>query len=898
MRYTAFISYSHESDSAFARAFQSGLEQLAKPWNRRRALDIFRDETDLSISPELLETIFEVLDQSSHFLLLASPRAASSKWVQQEVEHWVSARGSRSLLIILTGGELVWDDQNHDFDWDRTDALPQCLRGHFAGEPLWVDFRWAKQEPNLTLKHETFRDAVATVAAELHGMSKRDLVGEDLRQHRNFLLAKRIVTVGGAVLLTGVLLASYLALQQSRRAEQRRTIELARRLASDSVKVVDDQASQIELSVLLAAESVRRQSLFQGDAAIRRALALYPKAVPYEAAGSIRAIAFSADSHLAALASDDDRIEVIELPSGKARPPLQPPTIVVSLALSREGNLAAAGDDGIIRLFDVSSGKKIGELKVDKGVVAMNFSPDERELAAGEGRYVRMFHTEDWKPLPRIDSSSDVRQLAFRPDGQLAVAWSKDVVVYAKKNDAWTQTEVDVLPSGSAGDATALSADGRYWASCGHMASQNKNCAISNVSNGLEFTRLVHPELVQSVVFSPDSRYVATSSRDQVVRVFETATGSAVMYLPEKASGSILFSPDSRYIVTGMGEHVRLYQLSSETVVRSLPEGRLVSAAFSADGRYVAHGGSAEVFDLATSEPVLPTGLGLNGRTVALSVDGRFLAIGDPTRVLEVNGGTQRYGYYSRMCMGLAFSSDARYLAVGMQGSVQLHDVVGHKLGFERRTGPLRSVSLSGDGKYLAAGIDGAALLFSLPEDKEPLSVKHKGLVHSVAISADGRYLASGGVDDQVPVYDVVHRKELYRLSHQQTVYALAFSPDRPDGRYIATGGLDKTARIFNLATGEEIARLFHEATVLAIAFSADGRSVMTAAGKDSQTREDSNRVMAGPLERPFIVMRHLLRPDDLREEACARLTRNLTHEEWTRYIGDEPYRKTCPKLP
>jgi len=31
-----------------------------------------------------------------------------------------------------------------------------------------------------------------------------------------------------------------------------------------------------------------------------------------------------------------------------------------------------------------------------------------------------------------------------------------------------------------------------------------------------------------------------------------------------------------------------------------------------------------------------------------------------------------------------------------------------------------------------------------------------------------------------------------------------------------------------------ERARLFHEATVLAIAFSADGRSVMTAAGKDS----------------------------------------------------------------
>jgi len=60
---------------------------LAKPWNRRRALDIFRDETDLSISPELLETIFEVLDQSSHFLLLASPRAASVYFTQMVKHH-------------------------------------------------------------------------------------------------------------------------------------------------------------------------------------------------------------------------------------------------------------------------------------------------------------------------------------------------------------------------------------------------------------------------------------------------------------------------------------------------------------------------------------------------------------------------------------------------------------------------------------------------------------------------------------------------------------------------------------------------------------------------------------------------------------------------------------------
>jgi len=31
---------------------------------------------------------------------------------------------------------------------------------------------------------------------------------------------------------------------------------------------------------------------------------------------------------------------------------------------------------------------------------------------------------------------------------------------------------------------------------------------------------------------------------------------------------------------------------------------------------------------------------------------------------------------------------------------------------------------------------------------------------------------------------------------------------------------------------------------------------------------------------------------------ACARLTRNLTKEEWKQYLPDEPCRKTCPDLP
>jgi hypothetical protein len=62
--YDAFISYAHEADEAFAPVLQRGLQHLAKPWNRRRAMEVFRDESNLAATPELWPTIRQALDAS------------------------------------------------------------------------------------------------------------------------------------------------------------------------------------------------------------------------------------------------------------------------------------------------------------------------------------------------------------------------------------------------------------------------------------------------------------------------------------------------------------------------------------------------------------------------------------------------------------------------------------------------------------------------------------------------------------------------------------------------------------------------------------------------------------------------------------------------------------------
>jgi hypothetical protein len=101
-------------------------------------------------------------------ILLASPEAARSEWVTREITYWTEHKPLEKLLIVLTDGEIVWDQAASDFDWARTTALPPVLGRAFADEPRYIDLRWARTQEHLSLNDGRFRDRVADLAASLH----------------------------------------------------------------------------------------------------------------------------------------------------------------------------------------------------------------------------------------------------------------------------------------------------------------------------------------------------------------------------------------------------------------------------------------------------------------------------------------------------------------------------------------------------------------------------------------------------------------------------------------------------------------------------------------------------------------------------------------------------------
>ena len=242
--YDGFISYSHAADDLLAPRLQAGLQRFAKPWWKRRALRIFRDESSLSANPHLWSSITDALDASGWFVLLLSPDAAASAWVNNEVEYWLEHKDPDRIIPVLTDGDFTWFDE--DF---ISDAAPPALQGAFPDEPRWVDLRFARTDEQLDLSNPQFSAAVADIASAIHGVPKDELESEEVTQHRRTRRTAWAAAVLLIVLLLAATTAALYALGQRNQAQEQQAAAEAAAGAETEARIEADE------NAALAAES-------------------------------------------------------------------------------------------------------------------------------------------------------------------------------------------------------------------------------------------------------------------------------------------------------------------------------------------------------------------------------------------------------------------------------------------------------------------------------------------------------------------------------------------------------------------------------------------------------------------------------------------------------------------
>jgi WD40 repeat protein len=651
MRYDAFISYSHAADHRLAPELQKGLQQLARAWYKPRALRVFRDRSSLAVTPALWPAIERALEDSRYFIFLASPEAAASEWVEREIRWWLERRAANSLLVVLTGGELDWDDASNRFSVARSTALPEALTAAFPEEPRYLDLRWARTRDQVSMRVPVFRDNVAEIAATLHGKPKDELEGDDVRQHRR----TRRIAWSAALLLVALTIASIvgatIAVRQRNLASERGQIALARQLAAQASVIVAESPDRLPLALALATEALSRHSSAETQRALRSLLALRPgPLLTLQTFASPVALEFSPDGRRFALATDDGWAAAWNAPDsatafGSAAPPDTTPAWIVdtgapvtALAFTPDGRFVAVAAGTAALLLDAGSGQRVLQLDAPDTVRALAVSPRRDRLATAAVDGSITLWSLDGRELSRFDTGDEVSAIAFAPDGErlawinrggglclaitgeaaaepfcrftrgegLDLAWLPDAnrIVSVSENFAQLWDTQSAAPltrmehADAAGDAdmahfnwirgVAVSPDGRRIATAGGI---DFSVRVWDTESGEELRRMHHAAMLLGVRYSPSGDLLASISGDGTVGVWDPVRGVERLRGTHLNSVNVIaFDPAGRRLLSGsFGGDVTMWDLSAGDEVRRVSHSsQIVELAVNADGSRVA----------------------------------------------------------------------------------------------------------------------------------------------------------------------------------------------------------------------------------------------------------------------------------------------------------------------
>ena len=287
---------------------------------------------------------------------------------------------------------------------------------------------------------------------------------------------------------------------------------------------------------------------------------------------------------------------------------------------------------------------------------------------------------------------------------------------------------------------------------------------------------------VDSVSFHPDGRTLA-SGGEVTARLWDLATRQTTTVLTsETGVSAVTFSPDGGTLAVASWHPngtVTLWDIATGQLTTLAPSnGRVQSVAFSPDGGI-----------LASSETE-PAQRGAPGEGSITTVRLWDPATGQPTAV------SSRERTYGGKVLAFHPSGHTLASSPGMDGTIQLLDVVSGRATTLACHGAIEAAAFSPDGRTLATGsTDGTIRLRDPATGQTAATLTHGGYVVSVTFSPDGRTLASSSTDHTVRLWDPVTGQATATLfGHTEIVWSVAFSPD---GHTLATGSKDGTVRLW-----------------------------------------------------------------------------------------------------
>jgi WD40 repeat protein len=588
----------------------------------------------------------------------------------------------------------------------------------------------------------------------------------------------------------------------------------------------------------------------------------------------------------------DGRIDVIDTKSGEVVDSIIVGFPISAIAVSPgDAVLAAGGDGNVVKLWAVDTGSLIKELKIDAPVLSLEFRPVTPGLAIGlAGGGVTQMDLESGARVWTVAGHEQNAQgLAYSPDGRSLFWAGSEEWLWLTNAD--TGQSRKLLHAGSDWKySIAMNPTGQQIA----FTPNQRTVGVANLDGSATFDLVGHRDVIQSLGFSSDGRYLLSSDILGTAKIWDVEARDILVTFPTegKPISEATFVPEKQSIALGvLHGGVALYRIDNEPEVRrydappppdlaaalqrfeegnpgvlhalelGVESGRITNAIVEID--FLRNGDlmvqtwqkPLVVLEPDTWEPVAdyPLRPGPGGdEIVSLAREANVVSISqgllaDHIELWSLDSGASLKNVVVEGCSVASFdvSSTSDSIFIGCQaGAAYLYDL--------RSESIIRELDSNGHGTARAVGMDDASGLLVVgyedgwvqawkESDQPVLAVQaHNQPIEEVAVQVGGSLLATASADRSVRVWTPDEQEVVFKFPFRSQ--SLALSDDK---RWLASGDHDQQIHLIDLSTGYELLTFGgHRAGIMALQFSANSATLVSGSEDGTVLIRDLNKVV------------------------------------------------------
>jgi tetratricopeptide (TPR) repeat protein len=281
-KYRAFLSYSHR-DAQWAGWLHKGLESYRPPKSLvgtisargpvpKRLTPIFRDREELASATDLGTVINAALQQSACQIVVCSPQAAKSRWVNEEIIAFKRLGGEDRIFCLIVGGEPNATDMPGR---GEEECFPPALRFRLGPDGLLSDARTEPIAADARHGKDGKHAAKLKLIAGVLGVGYDALRRREAQRRNRRLFALACGAIAGMVVTSG--LAGYALIQRAAAQRQTARAEAEAETAKQTTKFMVDLFKISDPSEARGSTVTAREMLDKGAARVDVDLAQQPK---------------------------------------------------------------------------------------------------------------------------------------------------------------------------------------------------------------------------------------------------------------------------------------------------------------------------------------------------------------------------------------------------------------------------------------------------------------------------------------------------------------------------------------------------------------------------------------------------------------------------------------------